>query len=225
MFFKNAGSVVVGRNSLLLSSSVSNRIFSRLHRLMTREISFCQCSLSSSTWRYNSKYPFHESIRGNEIRTGLSSVTTDLYAPATNELLRQYSTSLPTLHKDNNNDNDDDDDDYDSTPTSSSPFATTTTTTTKRNPHQQRKERSKFIPLKAAVQLSERARVLFQKLLASKPDKDGILLDYHQSSSGEPRMVFSFQFVTKNELVEEDEGYVCFVVIVVVIVGWFMDIH
>jgi hypothetical protein len=96
--------------------------------------------------------------------------------------------------------------------TRSSPFATNSTTTTKTNPHQ-RKKRSKFIPRKAAVQLSERSRSLFQKLLASQPDKDGILLNYHQSSTGEPRMVYTFQFITKDELVEEDEGYVFWSVI------------
>lgn len=68
------------------------------------------------------------------------------------------------------------------------------------------RSKKKFIPRKAAVQLTEKARVLFQKLLRNQPTKDGILLNYTQSSSGEPRMVFSFSFVSKNELVDEDEG-------------------
>lgn len=71
-----------------------------------------------------------------------------------------------------------------------------------------RKKKTKFIPRKAAVQLSDNARTLFKKLLDNNPSKDGILLNYDQSSTGEPRMVFSFRFVTKNELVEEDEGCV-----------------
>ena len=54
--------------------------------------------------------------------------------------------------------------------------------------------------------MTESARELFVKLLESQPDKDGILLDYHQSSSGQPRMVFSFRFVKKDDLHEQDEG-------------------
>jgi hypothetical protein len=69
-----------------------------------------------------------------------------------------------------------------------------------------RKRKTKFIPRKAAVKLSDNARTLFKKLLETNPSKDGILLNYHQSSTGEPRMVFSFSFVTKDELIEEDEG-------------------
>jgi len=66
--------------------------------------------------------------------------------------------------------------------------------------------KKKFVPRKAAVELTERARTLFQKLLENHPSKDGILLNYNQSSTGEPRMVFSFSFVNKDELNEQDEG-------------------
>ena len=69
-----------------------------------------------------------------------------------------------------------------------------------------RKSSKKFVPRKAAVKLSEKARTLFQKLLENHPTRDGILLDYKQSSTGQPRMVFSFSFVSKDELHERDEG-------------------
>jgi len=54
--------------------------------------------------------------------------------------------------------------------------------------------------------MTDNARKLFVNLLDSKPEKDGVLLDYHQSSTGEPRMVFSFRFVTLDELVDDDEA-------------------
>ena len=66
--------------------------------------------------------------------------------------------------------------------------------------------KKKFVPRKAAVELTEKARTLFKKLLESQPSRDGILLNYNQSSSGQPRMVFSFSFVSKDELHEQDEG-------------------
>jgi hypothetical protein len=80
----------------------------------------------------------------------------------------------------------------------------------KKNPPFTKKSRhnKKFVPRKAAVQMTETARELFLRLLQSKPDRDGILLDYHQSSSGQPRMVFAFRFVTKEDLDDHDEGYV-----------------
>lgn len=68
------------------------------------------------------------------------------------------------------------------------------------------KRKKKFVPRKAAVELTENARTLFQKLLENHPTRDGILLNYNQSSTGEPRMVFSFSFVSRDELDEQDEG-------------------
>jgi len=70
-----------------------------------------------------------------------------------------------------------------------------------------RKSSKKFVPRKAAVKLSEKARTLFQKLLENHPTRDGILLDYKQSSTGQPRMVFSFSFVSKDELHERDKAF------------------
>jgi hypothetical protein len=121
---------------------------------------------------------------------------------------QQYSTTRAIWNK---NDEGDDDTYLKSSPPSST-FATkqsaaTSSTTTDTNTRQRR--RRTLIPRKAAVKMTDSARNFFLKLLHSKPEKDGILLDYHQSSSGEPRMVYSFRFVTKDELVEEDEGYVC----------------
>jgi hypothetical protein len=90
-----------------------------------------------------------------------------------------------------------------------SPFAgggpgqTTHTTPTQhsQNPPTRRR-RKEFVPRKAAVELTERARLFFQKLLSHPPRAEiiGILLNYDQSTTGEPRMVFSFSFVTAQDL-------------------------
>lgn len=85
---------------------------------------------------------------------------------------------------------------------SSSPFGNTT-----KNKSNRRKKK-RIIPRKAAVELTEKARTIFQKLLDNQPTKDGILLNYKQSATGEPRMVFSFSFVSKEDLDDQDEGYV-----------------
>jgi hypothetical protein len=61
-----------------------------------------------------------------------------------------------------------------------------------------------FVPLKAPVQMTETARKFFKALLETKPEAIGIMLKYHQSSTGEPRMVFSFDFAT--EVSPEDES-------------------
>lgn len=34
----------------------------------------------------------------------------------------------------------------------------------------------------------------------------GVMLNYNQSTSGQPRMVFSFDFVTQDQIHEDDEG-------------------
>ena len=85
---------------------------------------------------------------------------------------------------------------------SPSPFGNTT------NNNSKRRKKKRIIPRKAAVELTEKARTIFQKLLDNQPTKEGILLNYTQSATGEPRMVFSFSFVSKEELDEQDEGYV-----------------
>jgi hypothetical protein len=66
----------------------------------------------------------------------------------------------------------------------------------------------RFVPRKAAVQLTEQARIFFKRLLEANPEKAGVSLNYHQASSGEPRMVFSFSFALSEELSPEDEGCV-----------------
>jgi hypothetical protein len=57
--------------------------------------------------------------------------------------------------------------------------------------------------------LTPKARNFFKALLESisNPDVVGIMLNYHQSSTGEPRMVFSFDFAKRNQLTDQDEGY------------------
>ena len=73
---------------------------------------------------------------------------------------------------------------YSSTPATrqaSSPFATGgKATKTKRT-------KKIFVPRKAAVQMTEKARTFFKKLLAMNPEKAGVMLNYGQSSSGEVR--------------------------------------
>ena len=98
------------------------------------------------------------------------------YRDQQNKMYRYYSASVPRKE--------------------SSPFAKAKPTGGKK----------KFVPRKAAVELTEKARTLFKKLLENQPSRDGILLNYNQSSSGQPRMVFSFSFVSKDELHEQDEG-------------------
>jgi len=65
-----------------------------------------------------------------------------------------------------------------------------------------------FVPRKAPVALTEKARTFFRSLLKTnkKPSVAGIILNYHQSSTGEPRMVFSFDFVESTQLSPDDEG-------------------
>lgn len=75
-----------------------------------------------------------------------------------------------------------------------------------------KKERA-FVPRKAAVKLTEQARKFFKALLESQSSSSssadniiGIQLNYQQSNTGEPRMVFSFRFVTAADLGPLDEG-------------------
>lgn len=88
---------------------------------------------------------------------------------------------------------------------SSASFDSATNTVTKA-----KKKRTKkiFIPRKAAVELNEKTRKFFKLLLKNAPTEDtiGIMLHYDQSKTGEPRMVFSFGFVTAAELGPDDEA-------------------
>lgn len=128
------------------------------------------------------------------------SIFTSVDTIASTGACRGYTTTKPFWK----------DDSYQDRP-STSPFARSgsgdkPSSSSSSSSNKRRKKKSKFIPRKAAVQLTEKARTLFKRLLESNPSKDGILLNYQQSSTGEPRMVFSFSFVTKDQLVEEDEG-------------------
>lgn len=72
-----------------------------------------------------------------------------------------------------------------------------------------RRHQHKFVPRKAAVKLTEKARNFFRDLLEKppRPNVIGILLTHQQSGSGEPRMVFAFKFVTEQEIDPRmDEG-------------------
>lgn len=71
-----------------------------------------------------------------------------------------------------------------------------------------RRSKHSFVPQKAAVHLTEAARTFFQKLLEKPPRPDivGIMLHYTQSKKhGDLRMVFSFDFVTQQDITPQDE--------------------
>lgn len=63
-------------------------------------------------------------------------------------------------------------------------------------------KRRRIVMRKPPVTLTDTARSFFQKLLQSPPRDNviGIMLDYHQSTSGEPRMVYSFRFVNAKDI-------------------------
>jgi len=70
------------------------------------------------------------------------------------------------------------------------------------------RKKREFIPRKAAVQLTDQARNYFKVLLENPPRPQiiGVMLSYHQSKTGEPRMVFAFDFVTEHDIGPDDEG-------------------
>lgn len=92
---------------------------------------------------------------------------------------------------------------------SSSPFDPrhSRLTSAKKPSPAQKGKKHPFIPRKAAVTLTEQARKVFQALLHNPPRPEiiGIALNYEQSHTGEPRMVFSFSFVTSDDLGPNDE--------------------
>jgi len=65
-----------------------------------------------------------------------------------------------------------------------------------------------FVPPKAAVKLTPKARQYCLDLLdvVHNPEITGIMLRFQQSRSGEPRMVFMFEFVKVGKLGKDDEG-------------------
>lgn len=80
------------------------------------------------------------------------------------------------------------------------------------------KKRKKIIPKRAPVKLTPKARKFFKDLIdmktKSKENENsnknenviaGIILKYQQSNTGQPRMVFTFDYVAQNELSDRDE--------------------
>jgi len=150
-------------------------------------------------------WPLNAAIGIDNIAETIASSRVGLYRHSSSNHRRHYSTSGTALKEETNNDGR-------SSPFSSSPLVTkhkasdaNNNNTTRASP-KKTKRKKKFVPRKAAVELTENARTLFQKLLENHPTRDGILLNYNQSSTGEPRMVFSFSFVSRDELDEQDEG-------------------
>jgi hypothetical protein len=92
-------------------------------------------------------------------------------------------------------------------------FSTSSTT-----PSTTSKKRKKIIPKRAPVKLTPKARKFFKDLIdlkAKSKENDnsiktenliaGIILKYQQSNTGQPRMVFTFDYVAQNELSDRDE--------------------
>jgi len=94
------------------------------------------------------------------------------------------------------------------TNTSSSDLSTKSKTDTKPKMKKAARKPRQFIPPKAAIQLTSRARTFCRELLenTSNPEIGGIMLRFQQSASGEPRMVFSFDFIMARDLGSDDEG-------------------
>ena len=67
--------------------------------------------------------------------------------------------------------------------------------------------RISFIPQKAPVKLTPKARKFFKSLLELNDNEAiiGVMLKYKQSGTGEPRMVYTFDFVKESELTDKDE--------------------
>ncbi len=74
-----------------------------------------------------------------------------------------------------------------------------------------KRTKTSFIPRKAPVKLTPKARQFFKALLQNKIESDdsknviGILLSYQHSQSGQLRMAFTFDFVTVDQLGRKDE--------------------
>lgn len=69
----------------------------------------------------------------------------------------------------------------------------------------------RVVPRKAPIKFTPRARKFFKSLLEQKTQKSendrtvGIMLKYQQSQTGEPRMVYTFDFVNQNQISNRDE--------------------
>jgi len=68
------------------------------------------------------------------------------------------------------------------------------------------------IPRKAPIKFTSKARKFFKSLLEHKIKSNGsddaivgIMLKYKQSQTGEPRMVYTFDFVKQNQITKRDE--------------------
>jgi hypothetical protein len=140
---------------------------------------------------------YHQQRNGDN-----SHVYKNCYSTSTSSLKEESTTKVIVDHSSNDNTQVQSQQTPPLSSLSSSPFGNIT-----KNKSNRRKKK-RIIPRKAAVELTEKARTLFQKLLDNQPTKDGILLNYKQSATGEPRMVFSFSFVSKEDLDDQDEGYV-----------------
>lgn len=59
------------------------------------------------------------------------------------------------------------------------------------------KRTTKFIPIKAAINLTPKSRQYLKLLIANSPKArtKGIMLNYEQGSDGSPRMMFTFKFL------------------------------
>jgi len=65
-----------------------------------------------------------------------------------------------------------------------------------------------FVPRKAAVKLTGKARRFCKLLLKNSPGDDviGIMLKYQMSTAGQMKMVFAFEFARRGDIGPDDEG-------------------
>lgn len=66
-----------------------------------------------------------------------------------------------------------------------------------------KRTRKPFIPIKSAINVTPKAREYLKLLIANSPKErtKGIMINYEQGSDGSPRMVFTFNFLADDYVV------------------------
>ena len=80
-------------------------------------------------------------------------------------------------------------------------------TNTKASDTKKKTKQRGFVPRKAALNLTPKARQFLKALLENAPnDVIGVMLKYQMSTAGQMRMVFAFEFVREHQIAKDDEG-------------------
>ena len=80
-------------------------------------------------------------------------------------------------------------------------------TNTKASDTKKKKKQRGFVPRKAALNLTPKARQFLKALLENAPDDViGVILKYQMSTAGQMKMVFAFEFVREHQIAQDDEG-------------------